>query len=84
MGKSTIFFGSGCDLTRHDILNIVPFKVGNLPMKYLGVPLLANCLGVVDCKILIYKVKAKVGDWKNKCVSYAGRVQLIAPVLAAM
>ncbi|GKF56874.1 hypothetical protein Tco_0170411, partial [Tanacetum coccineum] len=53
-------------------------------MKYLGVPLLAKCLGIVDCKVLIDKVKAKVGDWKNKCLSYADRVQLIASVLSAM
>ncbi|GKG12380.1 hypothetical protein Tco_0346617, partial [Tanacetum coccineum] len=30
------------------------------------------------------KVKSKVGDWKNKFLSYAGRVQLIASVLSSM
>ncbi|GJZ34901.1 hypothetical protein Tco_0580718 [Tanacetum coccineum] len=65
-------------------LNIVPFKFGNLPMMYLGVPLLEKCLGVADCKVLIDKLKAKVGDWKNKCLSYAWRVKLTASVLYAM
>ncbi|GKC01404.1 RNA-directed DNA polymerase, eukaryota, reverse transcriptase zinc-binding domain protein [Tanacetum coccineum] len=55
-----------------------------LPMKYLGVPLLAKCLGVNDCKSLIEKVKNKIGDWKNMFLSYAGRVQLISSVLASM
>ncbi|GJX06069.1 RNA-directed DNA polymerase, eukaryota, reverse transcriptase zinc-binding domain protein [Tanacetum coccineum] len=84
MVKSTIFFGSVYEQTRHDILNIVPFKVGNLPMKYLGVPLLEKCLGVADCKVLIDKLKAKVGDWKNKCLSYAWKVKSTAYVLYAM
>ena len=30
------------------------------------------------------KVKTKVNDWKNKLLSYAGRVQLIASVLGSM
>ncbi|GJR49138.1 RNA-directed DNA polymerase, eukaryota, reverse transcriptase zinc-binding domain protein [Tanacetum coccineum] len=51
---------------------------------YLGVPLLAKCLGVNDCKILIEKVKNRIGDWRNKFLSYAGRVQLISSVLASM
>ncbi|GJY48200.1 RNA-directed DNA polymerase, eukaryota, reverse transcriptase zinc-binding domain protein [Tanacetum coccineum] len=55
MGKSTIFFGSVGDQTRHEILNIIPFKVGKILMKYLGLPLPARCLGVDDCKVLIDK-----------------------------
>ncbi|GJW51553.1 RNA-directed DNA polymerase, eukaryota, reverse transcriptase zinc-binding domain protein, partial [Tanacetum coccineum] len=59
MGKSTIFFGSISDQLRQEILRIIPFQMGKLPMKYLGVPLLAKCLGVADCQVLIEKVKAK-------------------------
>lgn len=84
MGNSTIFFGSIGEQTRNEILNIVPFKVGKLPMKYLGVLLIAKCLGVADCQTLIDEVKVKIGDWKNKSLSYAGRVQLIASVLCDM
>nr|GEX81790.1 hypothetical protein [Tanacetum cinerariifolium] len=84
MNKSTIFFWSVCENKKNGILDAVKFQKGKLPMKYLGVPLLAKCLGVADCKCLIHKVKAKVGDWKNKCLSYASRVQLIAYVLASM
>ncbi|GKD28399.1 hypothetical protein Tco_1239177 [Tanacetum coccineum] len=71
LGKSAIFFGSFSEQIRQDILSIVPFKVGKLLMKYLGVPFLAKCLGIADCKVLIDKVKVKVGDWKNKSLSYA-------------
>ncbi|GJU56282.1 RNA-directed DNA polymerase, eukaryota, reverse transcriptase zinc-binding domain protein [Tanacetum coccineum] len=71
MGKNTIFFCSICEQVRQDILNVVLFKVGKLPMKYLGVLLLVKCLGITGCKILIDKVKVKVGNWKNKSLSYA-------------
>nr|GEV86659.1 RNA-directed DNA polymerase, eukaryota, reverse transcriptase zinc-binding domain protein [Tanacetum cinerariifolium] len=62
MVKSIIFYGSICDQARQDILNIVPFNIGKLPMKYLGVLLIVKCLGVSDCKVLIDKVKSKVED----------------------
>nr|GEU43632.1 hypothetical protein [Tanacetum cinerariifolium] len=62
MWKSTIFFGSISDQLRQEILRIIPFQMGKLPMKYLSVPLLAKCLGVADCQVLIEKVKAKVRD----------------------
>ena len=40
MSKSTIFFGNVQDDVAAEILNILPFNVGKLPVKYLGVPLL--------------------------------------------
>nr|GEW38929.1 ribonuclease H-like domain-containing protein [Tanacetum cinerariifolium] len=40
IGKSTIFFGSVPLNVQNDILRIIPYQVGSLPMKYLGVPLL--------------------------------------------
>nr|GEX81132.1 hypothetical protein [Tanacetum cinerariifolium] len=42
-------------ILKHELLKIVHFYVGTLPMKYLGVPLLAKCLGVNDYKILVEK-----------------------------
>ncbi|GJU19094.1 RNA-directed DNA polymerase, eukaryota, reverse transcriptase zinc-binding domain protein [Tanacetum coccineum] len=84
LGKSTIFCGSIDDVTIARILNILPFKRGKLPVRYLGVPLVAKQLGVNDCKSLVDKVKSRVHDWKNKSLSYAGRAQLIASVLTSI
>ncbi|GJS20998.1 RNA-directed DNA polymerase, eukaryota, reverse transcriptase zinc-binding domain protein [Tanacetum coccineum] len=56
LNKSTIFFRGVCEQERSVIINTVKFHVGKLPMKYLGVPLLAKCLGVADCKILVDKI----------------------------
>lgn len=41
------------------ILNILLFVTGKLPVKYLGVPLLAKRLSVKDCGSLIDKIKKK-------------------------
>ena len=67
-----------------EILNILPFNVGKLPVKYLGVPLLSKKIGAKECKKLVDKVKNKVEDWKNRYLSYAGRLQLIASVLSSL
>ncbi|GKG09035.1 hypothetical protein Tco_0334867, partial [Tanacetum coccineum] len=58
--------------------------LGKLSMKYLGVPLLAKCLRISNCKQLVDKVKDRIGDWKNRFLSYAGRLQLISSVLASL
>ncbi|GKB27910.1 aspartic peptidase, partial [Tanacetum coccineum] len=54
---------------------------GDLPVKYLGVPLISTRLHIRDCKILVERVTNRIGDWKNKSLSFAGRLQLWASVL---
>ncbi|GJU45264.1 RNA-directed DNA polymerase, eukaryota, reverse transcriptase zinc-binding domain protein, partial [Tanacetum coccineum] len=81
MNKSTIFFGNVNIGEKRSILNAMTFSVGRFPIKYLGVPLITKRLGREECKQLIDKVMNKVDDWKNKALSYAGRMQLIASVL---
>ncbi|GJU05521.1 putative reverse transcriptase domain-containing protein [Tanacetum coccineum] len=59
-------------------------KKGKLPVKYLGVPLVSTRLIYRDCKELVENVKSKINDWKNKFLSFAGRVQLVQSVLASI
>ncbi|GKB24961.1 RNA-directed DNA polymerase, eukaryota, reverse transcriptase zinc-binding domain protein [Tanacetum coccineum] len=84
MEKSVVFFGSVKEVIKQKILAILLFKVGKLPVKNLGIPLLAKKLGINDCKQLVDKVKCKIQDWKNRFLSYAGKLQLIAAVLSTM
>ncbi|GJY44922.1 RNA-directed DNA polymerase, eukaryota, reverse transcriptase zinc-binding domain protein [Tanacetum coccineum] len=79
--KSTIIFGSLDDDEKKDMLEVMPFKVENLLIRYLGVPLTSKRLRAKECKSLIDKVESKVSSWKNKCLSYAGRLMLVASVL---
>ncbi|GJY60884.1 hypothetical protein Tco_0461541, partial [Tanacetum coccineum] len=55
-----------------------------LPVRYLGVPLLAKKLGVGDCQVHIDKVEERINNWRNKNLSYARIIQLIASVLSLM
>nr|GEW57435.1 RNA-directed DNA polymerase, eukaryota, reverse transcriptase zinc-binding domain protein [Tanacetum cinerariifolium] len=84
IGKSTLFFRNLKYQVKQEILSILPFKVGSFPITYLGVPLISKQIGIKDCKRLLDKVKDKVLNWKNKMLTYTGRLQLIASVLSAI
>ena len=57
------------------------FKIGELPVRYLGVPLVTRRLLAKDCRPLMARLKARITNWSSKMLSYAGRVQLIQFVL---
>nr|GEU89886.1 histidine kinase 3 [Tanacetum cinerariifolium] len=64
LGKSLIFFGSINDRDKTELLQVLHFKFGGLPVRYLRVPLLAKKLGVSDCQTLIDKEKQELlGKW---------------------
>ncbi|GJR75133.1 RNA-directed DNA polymerase, eukaryota, reverse transcriptase zinc-binding domain protein [Tanacetum coccineum] len=84
MNKSSLFFGSLNANEKDRIMEVMQFKEGSLPTKYLGVPLITKQLGINDCKGLIDKIKGKTEDWKYKYMSYAGRLMLIAAVLESI
>ncbi|GJY95063.1 RNA-directed DNA polymerase, eukaryota, reverse transcriptase zinc-binding domain protein [Tanacetum coccineum] len=84
LSKSIIFFGSINEDRKKELLEVLPFKHGKLPMKYLGVPLISKKLSLSDCKSVIDNVDTRINNWRNKLLSYAGRIQLIASVLSAM
>ncbi|GJW51000.1 hypothetical protein Tco_0092351 [Tanacetum coccineum] len=81
MSKSTVLFGGMTNAEQAINLDIIPFVIGKLPVRYLGVPLITKKISATDCKPLIEKVKNRVLDWRNKALSYSGRLQLIASVL---
>ncbi|GJV08992.1 putative RNA-directed DNA polymerase, partial [Tanacetum coccineum] len=82
--KSTAFFCNVLNHVKLEILNIMPFLEGKLPVKYLGVPLISSRLLNKDCKILVEKAKNRIEDWKNKSLSFAGRLQLCKSVISSM
>ncbi|MFS7899786.1 putative RNA-directed DNA polymerase [Helianthus anomalus] len=82
--KSTVYFGNVGAEEREEIESIAQFNVGVLPVRYLGVPLISTRLYHKDCLPLIDKVKNKIHNWKNKSLSFAGRLQLISSVLNSL
>nr|GEZ24864.1 RNA-directed DNA polymerase, eukaryota, reverse transcriptase zinc-binding domain protein [Tanacetum cinerariifolium] len=71
LGKSTALFRRIKDHVKQAILAIFPFKVGSLPVSYLGVPLVSKQIYINDCKRLIDKINERVLNWKNKMLTYA-------------
>ncbi|GJT92141.1 RNA-directed DNA polymerase, eukaryota, reverse transcriptase zinc-binding domain protein [Tanacetum coccineum] len=84
MTKSTVYFGNVPNDVKCSILMFMPFNEGNLPAKYLGVPLVSRKLHKDDCKFLVECVVKRIIDWRNRCMSYAGRLQLISSILSSL
>ncbi|GKA55820.1 hypothetical protein Tco_0754892 [Tanacetum coccineum] len=82
--KSTVYFCNVINHVKSVILNVMPFSEGTLPVKYLGVPLISSRLLNQDCKILVEKARNYIRDWKNKSLSFAGRLQLCNSVISSM
>ncbi|GKC38640.1 putative reverse transcriptase domain, reverse transcriptase zinc-binding domain protein [Tanacetum coccineum] len=82
--KSTAFFCNVLNHVKMAILNVMPFVEEKLPVKYLGVPLISSRLINRDCKVLVENARNRIGDWKNKSLSFAGRLQLCKSVISSM
>jgi len=75
--KSDIFLSGVLNAKREQIIRILGFKEGELPMKYLGVPLLSSRLKAVYRKGLVDRITSKVRHCTCRTLLYVGRVQLI-------
>lgn len=82
--KSDIFFFGVNSSTKSSILNILGFREGSLPVRYLGVPLLSTKLKHSDCKSMVDRILSKTKSWTHRYLSYAGRIQLIKSILFSM
>ncbi|XP_022019023.1 uncharacterized protein LOC110919054 [Helianthus annuus] len=82
--KSTVFFCNVPSQVKAEILSLLPFHEGELPVRYLGVPLISTKLSFRDCRVLVERMERKVDNWMSKLLSFAGRLQLLNSVLAAM
>ncbi|XP_059295552.1 uncharacterized protein LOC132048888 [Lycium ferocissimum] len=65
-------------------LTAMQFQLGELPFKYLGVPLSSRKLNISQCLPLVDKIIARVKCCTSKFLSYGGRLQLIKSVLFEM
>ena len=79
--KSAVFLTGIHDSVKATILERTGFSLGNLPMKYLGVPLISSKLSHSDCQPLLERTMARIQSWTSSSLSFAGRLQLISSVL---
>ncbi|CAL1356365.1 unnamed protein product [Linum trigynum] len=82
--KCEVFFG-GLDKEEKKIRAArYGYKLGEFPVRYLGVPLISGKLSLSSCQSLIDKIVAKVKSWQAKSLSYAGRIELVGKVLYSL
>nr|XP_043611996.1 uncharacterized protein LOC122583648 [Erigeron canadensis] len=82
--KRKAFFCNVLNYVMLPILNVLPFEEGSFPVKYLGVPLVSTRLVNRDCCGLIERVRNRLSNWKNKFLSFAGRLQLVQSASSSM
>ena len=79
--KSEVFCAAVPTVLQDQILSILQFRVGKLPVRYLGTPLTAGRLSYSNCIPLIEKITARINSWTARHRSFVGRLQLISSVL---
>ena len=67
---------------KDQILRTLRYQLGELPVRYLRVPVIPTKLKKSDCMVLVEKITNRINPWKNKVLSYGGRIQLIMSVLS--
>lgn len=66
------------------LASLLGMKLGKLPMRYLGVPLISRKLKEPDCQPLVDKITSRIRSWTSKLLSFAGTLQSIDSVLNHM
>ncbi|XP_010473202.1 PREDICTED: uncharacterized protein LOC104752695 [Camelina sativa] len=82
--KSTIFMAGISPQKRSAILSQFPFTSGDLPVRYLGLPLLTKRMSRNDYLPLIERIRSRISSWTSRFLSFAGRLQLIKSVLTSL
>ncbi|KAK4383871.1 Transposon TX1 uncharacterized protein [Sesamum angolense] len=81
--KSHLILSKAANGVRAALLETLGFQEGRLTLRYLGLPLIASRLTLLDCQPLLQKIDARISGWNGVGLSFAGRVQLIKSVLLA-
>ncbi|KAL2237518.1 UNVERIFIED_CONTAM: hypothetical protein Sindi_0943500, partial [Sesamum indicum] len=77
-------FAEWSGLRREQMLAVLGFQEGYLPMRYLGLPLLSSRLSISNYQPLLSEIDARITGWEGISLSYAGRVQIIQSVLSTL
>ncbi|KAL0421046.1 UNVERIFIED_CONTAM: putative mitochondrial protein [Sesamum latifolium] len=79
--KSSIFTAGIVNYELDGILARTEFTRGEMPMRYLGIPLAAQRLLVSDYSPLVDRIANCISKWTAKSLSFAGHLELISSVI---
>ncbi|KAL2228422.1 UNVERIFIED_CONTAM: hypothetical protein Sindi_1821900 [Sesamum indicum] len=82
--KSYLILSRSTQGLKEEMLAVLEFQKGHLPMRYLGLPLISSRLSLSDCHPLLQKIDARIVGWEGLSLSYAVRVQIIKSVLTSL
>lgn len=82
--KSSFYLSCARNDTRKKLRDILNFKEGKLPFKYLGVPMVYSKILLEDSKLLIDRILTRIKSWRCNYLSYAGRLVLIKSILFSL
>ncbi|XP_012841203.1 PREDICTED: uncharacterized protein LOC105961520 [Erythranthe guttata] len=82
--KSNIFLAGVKLGHRLEIENEFHFSTGVFPFRYLGIPLAASKVRVLNYQPLLDKIEQAIGAWTCQTLSYAGRLEILKTVVQGM
>ncbi|KAA0049769.1 non-LTR retroelement reverse transcriptase-like protein [Cucumis melo var. makuwa] len=82
--KSFIFVAGVNNENASQLAACMGFVRGNLPVRYLGLPLLTGRLRSNDCAPMIQRITSRIRSWIARVLSFAGRLQLVCSVLRSL
>lgn len=82
--KSTLFVAGVSSNDEEDIHSAFPFTSGQLPVRYLGLPLLTKRMTVHDYLPLVERVGKRMKSLTGRFLSHGGRLQLIKSVITSL
>ena len=68
--KSSIYLAGVSEKFREHAMMILDLSSENLPVKYLGMPLISRRYSVTDCEYLVDKMTSKIRVWYARNLSY--------------
>ena len=81
MEKSTLYLAGLRNDAKQEVLSHFTFAAGDLPIRYLWLPLMTKQMTVHDYTPLIERIRTRISSWTACFLSFAGRLQLIASVI---
>ncbi|XP_016902060.1 uncharacterized protein LOC103496880 [Cucumis melo] len=82
--KSSIFVAGVSHEAASHLAASMGFGLGNLPVRYLGLPLLTGRLRSNDCAPLIQRITSWIRSWTARVLSFFGTLQLVRSVLHSL